>query len=278
MAPLVVDKNAKVSDGSIEDESSAWDVIVRHDLSGGLEASIRFLRGSTRTREANLLGFDPKNAAVVCLQIKFENKRNDGRAIRRINLMQKKFSKSGVIPTTRISVPQEISSLDSSKVSFTTVGLEFAQASDKDGAILAKFDVKCDRGTTSIDICPPLAETLQEFKMSRSDFDAASSKLHGIHQQAKASFNLPSGSGGNVKSYYKRIPKRVLKSSNLSLVESWTDSHCKFVGRLPSSGNYVLLDIECDASSGGGNINLCCDSAMALNPLLAFFKNAITME
>ena len=278
MAPLVVDKDAKASDRNIEDESSAWDVIVRHDLSGGLEASIRFLRDSTRTREANLLGFDPTNAAVVCLQIRFENKRNDGRAIRRINLLQKKTSKSGVIPTTRIIVPQEIASLDSSKVSFATVGLEFAKASDKDGAILAKFDVRCDRGTTPIEICPPLAETLQEFKMSRSDFDAASTKLRGIHQQAKASFNLPSGSGGNVKSYYKRIPKRVLKSSNLSIVESWTDSHCKFIGRLPASGNYVLLNIECDASSGGGNINLYCDSAMALNPLLAFFKNAITME
>jgi len=275
MAPLVVDKDTTASDDSIEDESSAWHVLVRHDLSGGLEASIRFLRGSTRGREANLLGFDPKNAAVVCLQIKFENKREDGRAIRRIRLLQKKFAKSGVVPTTRISIPQEIASLGSFKVSFATVGLEFAQASDKDGTILAKFDVKCDRGITPVELCPPLAETLQEFNMPRSDFDAASRKLHGIHQQAKVSFTLPSA---NVESYYKRIPKRVLKCSNLSIVESWTDSHCKFAGKLPASGNHVILDIQCNPSSGGGMINICCDSAMALNPLLAFIKNVITSE
>jgi AP-3 complex subunit beta len=275
MAPLVIDKDIAASDDSIENESSAWHVLVRHDLSGGLEASIRFLKGSSRSREANLLGFDSKNSAVVCLQVKFENKRGDGHAIRRIHFIQKKFAKSGVLSTTRISIPQEIASLGSSKVSFAIIGLEFAQASDKDRTLLAKFDVKCDRGTTPIDLCPSLAETLQECKISRSDFDAASLKLHGIHQQAKASFNLPTA---NVQSSYDLIPKVILKGSNLSVVESWTDNHCKFAGKLPASGNQVLLDIQCNPSSGAGEINIFCDSAMALNPLLASIKSTITTE
>ena len=212
MAPLVVDKDSSISDDIIEDESSNWNEVVRYDLSGGLMASIRFLRGSSRARESNLMGFDPKNPAVVCLQIRFENKRSDGRAIRRINLMQKKVTKSGVVPTTRVGLPQEISSLDSSKVSHATICLEFAHASDKDGALLAKFDVKCDRGATPIDIRPPLAETARPNKMSLEEFDSAISKLNGIHQQAKAKFNL---SSSDLKMNLKQIPTKILKASNM---------------------------------------------------------------
>ena len=212
MAPLVVDKDAEVSETDIEIESSNWKVLVRHDLSGGLVASIRFLRGSIRAREANLLGFDPNNSAVICLQIRFENKRSDGRAIRRIHLMQKKVTKSGIIPTSRISIPQEISSLESMKVSSAIIGLEFAQASDKEGALLAKFDLKCDRGTTPIDICPPLAETVKPSPISVEKFDESIMKLQGIHQQSKATFNVPLS---DLKSFKKQVESNILKATSM---------------------------------------------------------------
>jgi hypothetical protein len=81
-----------------------------------------------------------------------------------------------------------------------------------------------------------------------------------------------------MQSSYDLIPKVILKGSNLSVVESWTDNHCKFAGKLPASGNQVLLDIQCNPSSGAGEINIFCDSAMALDPLLASIKSTITTE
>ncbi len=192
MAPLVVGKDSDVSNNNIEDDSSNWTILVRHDLAGGLAAQIRFLRGASRDREAKLLGFDPKNTAVVCVQIKFENKRSDRKAIRRIHLAQRKVTTSGTVPTTRVKIPQEISSLDSSKISLAVIGLESAQASSKDGSILAKFDVKCDRGTTQIEIRPPLAETIQPIYMAKSEFVSLADKMHDIHQRSEALLSLRS--------------------------------------------------------------------------------------
>ncbi len=210
MAPLVMDKDAVASDGDIEDESSNWQVLVRHDLSGGLAVSIRFLRGSMRTKESRLIGFDPQNTAVVLVQVRFENMRSDGRPIRRIHLMKKKVTNSGVVPTTRIIVPQEISTLEASKVSHAIVGLEFAHASDKEGATYAKFDVKCDRGTTTVDICPPLAELIQPMEMTKEQFDTKSNGMHGIHQRSKAAISL---STDGIKKRLKRLPSKIQKVS-----------------------------------------------------------------
>uniref|UniRef100_A0A7S3Q5N7 Clathrin/coatomer adaptor adaptin-like N-terminal domain-containing protein n=1 Tax=Chaetoceros debilis TaxID=122233 RepID=A0A7S3Q5N7_9STRA len=169
MAPLVMDKDTAVPlERDIENDSSHWKVLVRHDLSGGLAVRIRFLRGAARDREAKLIGFDSKNPAVVMVQLQFENNRTDGRSIRRIHLMKRNNTQSGIIPTTRIIVPQEISSLDSAKISSAFVGLEFAQVTYKKGAISAKFDVKCDSGTMLIDISPPLGETREGIAMAIS--------------------------------------------------------------------------------------------------------------
>ncbi len=74
MAPLKITKEDDISNGDIEKESNDWSVLVRHDLSGGLSVTTRFLRGVSRKRELLLLGLDPKNIAVVCVQVKFENK------------------------------------------------------------------------------------------------------------------------------------------------------------------------------------------------------------
>lgn len=74
MAPLAIDKEETASNGVIEEDSSNWMVLVRHDLSGGLSVTARFLRSSSRKQELLLLGLDPKNTSVVCVQIKFENR------------------------------------------------------------------------------------------------------------------------------------------------------------------------------------------------------------
>lgn len=268
MAPLVYDKDNKDLKESIENESSNWNIVARHDVSGGLETSIRFLRGASRQKEANLMGFNPKNAAVVCVQFKFENKRNDHCAVRRIRLMPKNVSKSNVIPTTRTYLPMEISTLENSKLSYAIVGIEFAQASDKDGAMMAKFDIKCDRGTTPIDICPPLAEMIRPVHLSRQEFDTAIEKLQGIHQQTMASFHAPLGN----------ILVNIQEASGMMEVEGSEEHNYKLAGALPFSGNLVLLHVKWDSISKSGEIHIYCDNAMALSPLITYFMRAINCE
>lgn len=283
MAPLKIDKEeVNTSNGDTEDESSDWEVLVNYELSGGLSAKARFLRHNCRKQELLLLGLDPKNAAVVCVQIKFENKRTDGRGIRRIKLLQRKVSTSGVIPTSRVVIPQEIDMLNSSQMSYAMVGLEFAQVSDKDGAILSRFDIKCDRSSTSVDIRPPLAEllTVNRNQMSIADFDESMQKMHGIHQQAVIKFDLSSiseESGSGISSLYKQLPSRILNVSTLTLVgkKEWNGSTCRFAASLPASGKDVLVKIQCDKKTGTGELTICCDSATALSSLLRFLKKAI---
>ncbi len=133
--------------------------------------------------------------------------------------MQRKVTTNGVIPTTRTAIPQEIDMLNTSQISYAMVGLEFAQVSDKDGAILARFDVKCDRSSTSIDIRPPLAELLIRSAITISDFDDAMQKLHGIHQRAVSKFDSSSIEEREVSTFYDDLPLKILKASNLV-------SHC----------------------------------------------------
>lgn len=264
MAPLVLDKNDK-SKGNIETESSKWTNVVRHELSGGLEVSIRFLRGSSRQNEAKLMGLNPQIASVNCFQIKFENKRSDGCPIRRIRLIPKKNLKTNIVPVAKSILPVEIAALDKAKISYAVVGLEFSQASDKDGAMWAKFDVKSDRGTFPIDVCPPLAETIEPIAMSQKEFDIAANKLQGIHQQTMASF----------KASFDNLLDKVMEVSSMAVVEGGPSGIFKFSGVLPKSRTPVLLSVKCNSSTESVDMHIYCDNAMALSPLLSSFKSAL---
>ena len=72
MAPMVVDE-AEASSPDVENDSSAWMLLVRPEHCGGLSAKARYLRGPTKEREAQLNGFDPRSASLVCLQFHFSN-------------------------------------------------------------------------------------------------------------------------------------------------------------------------------------------------------------
>ena len=244
MAPLVVEKGDNIEGGTgtsdIESESSNWSVLVRNELSGGLSITGRHLRGATRKHEAKLLGLDSKNSTVVVVQLKFENRcvykndfkgiflvniyilssasnvrRNDGKVLRRIRLMQKKIQNSNIVATTRVLLPQEISLLPPAKVSYAMVGIEFANASDKDGAMMARFDAKCDRSTSAFDVQSPLSELLLKSIYSRADFDERIKTMGGVHQSAKSSFLLTASSGESVANKYNKLPAKICKFVNI---------------------------------------------------------------
>ena len=73
MAPLVAKINDISKPTNIVDESGAWKDFVRPDLSGGLYVKMRFVHGSSRVREAEIMGLDPKIPNTVCLQVHIEN-------------------------------------------------------------------------------------------------------------------------------------------------------------------------------------------------------------
>ena len=73
MTPLVGSKDNINKPSNIDDESGAWKEFVKPELSGGLLVKMRFVRGRSRTKEAQLMGIDPKNPSTVCLQVHVEN-------------------------------------------------------------------------------------------------------------------------------------------------------------------------------------------------------------
>lgn len=73
MAPIAVEESTP-TDPDVERDSSAWIQLVRPELCGGLSARARYLRGPTKSREAQLKGLDPKQPNVICVQIEFGNK------------------------------------------------------------------------------------------------------------------------------------------------------------------------------------------------------------
>lgn len=265
MAPIVISKD-DISKTDISSDGSLWEGVIRSDLSGGLSMKVRYLRSSTRTREARLLGLDPSNPSVICVQCLFENNRKDSLPIRRIKISQKKITGSGHIPTIRVVLPQEIMSLACGSSCLAIIGLEFANPADKDGVIFTRFEIKSDRSNTLIDIKPPLAEMLQKSSISSIEsFQAITKSLSGTYQHSKSDIQIANKDA---------VIENILSSSNISLVHRWVHNKCRFSGKLPASGNDVLLEISC-IDGGDGEIIVFCDNAMAVNSLLVYFRDVI---
>lgn len=119
----------------------------------------------------------------------------------------------GIISPSKAVIPPEIPALKKGMASSVFVGLTFASASDRDGVTVAKFDVKSDRGSTSIEIRPTLGELLNNEatkNISQSDFDAAISGLHGI-QRIASTFTLSPVNEDN----FEKLPSTILQHLNL---------------------------------------------------------------
>jgi len=281
MTPLVFDKADLSSVGDIESESSHWKQQVRPELSGGLYVESRFLRGLSREREAKNMSLDPNSSVVFILQIKLENRRTDGSLLRRIRLIQRGVSGSGIHSLHRVKLPQEVGALKQDKKCTLMLGLEFGTNSEKDGNLTAKFDVKSDRGSISIAIRPPLGEMLVPCKMSRDEFNAFVEKMQGIHQRSVHSFSLQNNvRGKTILDQYDSLPDVINKHANLAPVgdkKGWSnDDDCLMLcAELPLSGLLVCVKVKCSIRTKTGEILICCDSTMALNSIMEILKHAV---
>ncbi|KAL7539414.1 hypothetical protein ACHAXR_009260, partial [Thalassiosira sp. AJA248-18] len=271
MAPLVANKDDVTKPSSIDDESGVWKDYVRPELSGGLFVKMRFVHGHSRAKEAHIMSVDPKNPSTVCLQVHIENMRPDG-TLRHVRIIHRGGTSGGIISPSKAVTPPEIPALKKGMASTIFIGLTFASSSDRDGVTVAKFDVKSDRGTTSIEVRPTLGELLIDdaTKMiSQSDFDAAISILQGI-QRIASTFTLSPVNDDS----FKNLPSTILQHLNLKQIGEWSGKG-SFVGILPSSGQEVYVVVKCDSVTGCGDVTVCSNDAMAANSIMNLLKQAL---
>lgn len=274
MAPVVVETD-EVADSDIEKDSSSWMQLVRPELGGGLLVSARYLRGPTRQREAKLAGLDPEQPTTVMLQLKFENRRTDAGTLRRVRIIQRSSSTGSIAPQ-RLVAPPEIMALKKGQMSTATVGISFQSASDREGALQARLDIKSDRGSNAVDIKPPLGELLRPCRMSSSDFDSSMNKLQGF-QRVESVFMLSPGEE-SLEEAYKALPHTILKYAALTPLHrkaEWKDDRFALTGKLPATMDPVYIVVKCNRKTGSGSITVCCDHALAVTSLMDLLKRAI---
>lgn len=268
MAPVVVEAQEKV-DPDFERDSSAWMDLLRPELGGGLAVKARYLRGPTRDREAQLIGLDPSSPTVVVLQLHFQNMRTDLGTLRRVRVVSRSTT-SGNIGPKRSVLPQEILALNKDMMTMVILGVEFASASDRNGTLQARFDLKSDRGSHPLDLRPPLTELVKPLVLNASAFDENMNRLQGF-QRVTSKFTIPPGEVANFDSaILKQVALRPLDS-----VDAWiTTRRLRLVGQLPVSIDKVFIVVQCSAN-GSGTLTVCCDNAIATNSILDSLKKAL---
>ena len=103
-------------------------------------------------------------------------------SLRRIKLIQRTSN-----TLQKAILPLEISALNKNQSSSTFLILSFLPTNNL-SSLCARFDVKSDKGSASIDIRPPLCEMLGPLKLKESEFDTFTKKLSGPHQKMTSKF------------------------------------------------------------------------------------------
>lgn len=181
-------------------------------------------------------------------------------------LQRSSTTSSSHIGPKKIAVPVEIAALQQGQRSSVVLGIEFANASDRDDCLLARFEIKFNGGTLPVEVRPSLLQMLKSCPKSRSDFDTAVQKLHGFNR-VDVAFAAPDSSFLTT-AWVKKI-------ANLTPVSGSGDSsdEMRFAGCLPASGDPVFVVISC--SDGGGKIVVCSEHALAVNGIVNSLKKAI---
>ena len=264
MAPIVVDQDAKPKDPNFDRDSGSWTQIVRPEHSGGLSVQIRVLRGVTKARQAQLMNLPDASPKVVCIQFRFSNTKDDNTLIRRIRILQKSSSASAsTIAPRKVVVPPEIEQLGPGQKSDCVVGIEFASASDRDGSLQAKFDIKFGSGATPVDIRPTLGDVLLPCKIKQSDFDQEISRLQGFQRVET-----------NISASWDGLAQSIMDAAALSKVKSDDSNHLRFVATLPASSDTIFISLR--QGSTAHKMVICSDNALAANSLVNVLKRFLS--
>lgn len=197
-------------------------------------------------------------------------RRTDAGILRRVRIVQRS-STSGSIGARHVVIPQEIVALKKGETTTATLGISFQSASDRDGALQARFDFKSDRGSSAVDIRPSIGYMLQPCRMCSKDFESSVNALQGF-SRVVSKFQVDSTS-------YDGIPRSIVKHAALTPLDqkvAWKDSKFRLAGTLPASMDKIFVVVECDRKTGAGSITVCCEHALACNSLKDVLKSAVT--
>jgi len=211
-----------------------------------------------------------KHAKISFLHLHFFlDRKTDSNSLRRIRILPKSSSGGG-IQVKKALCPPDIAELKPSQVANATLCLEFASASNREGDMVARFDIKTSTGSgIPIEIKPSLGDLLMAQKApSVAEFDAAMNRMQGF-QRVTSSFQ---------SSNLDAVPQIIIKSAALTPVGklAWQEKKLRFIGGLPASHDQVFVRVDCDRTSGSGMITVCCDHALAVNSMLAILKHAVS--
>ena len=195
--------------------------------------------------------------------------KTDSNSIRRIRLLPK-ANPGGAIALKKALCPPDVAELKPGQVANTTLCLEFASASNREGDLVGKFDVKtATGGGIPIEIKPSIGDLLRHMDPpSLPEFDASFNRLQGF-QRVATTFQSSS---------LDALPRRLLKSAALTPLgdPSWHNNQLRLIGGLPGSSDCVLVRLECNRSSGSGTMTVCCGDAMAVNSVMSVLKHSIS--
>lgn len=201
------------------------------------------------------------------------SRKPDSGSLRRIRILQRS-GPSGAVATKKILCPPEIPELKKGQMSTATLCIEFVSASNRDGDLVARLEIKSAAGGgTPVQIKPTLSELLRPCKRQKEEFDTQMAQMQGF-ERVESTFTTPS---------YALVPQWIIKQTALSFVGSkaWKEGKLRLVGGLPASNDndellLVHVLIECDKASGVGKIIVCCDHAVAVNSILNDLKRAVS--
>jgi len=137
-------------------------------------------------------------------------RRSDDGLIRRIRLGLRSSSHVANDPVKQVTVPQEVPMLKPGEMSIVHVIVEYYAVSTKEGALLVKLELKCDKGSFPIEIRPPLGELMNPLRMDDLDFDSACKRFHGVHHKSEATLSSISA-----KVISNDLPNKILSVANM---------------------------------------------------------------
>ena len=147
---------------------------------------------------------------------------------------------------------------------------QFASASNREGDMVIRLDIKSSSGGVPVEIKPHAGELLRPYNMAVSEFDSTLSKMHGF-QRVSGSFTVnPVNMDALITSVFKEA------SFNPVGPAKFEGGMLRLVAQLPASDDLVLGLIECERLTGAGKLTTCCDHAVAGNSIFSTLKQTIT--
>ncbi|KAL7558510.1 hypothetical protein ACA910_008107 [Epithemia clementina (nom. ined.)] len=274
LAPIVSDSGANNATLDVERNSSDWIRLVRAEHASGLSVIGRFLRGPDKDKEVQLLGLKPK-PTLVFLQLVLESKATSAQVFRRIKWLPRPLGgSSSFLGPKNIFFPPEIDQLKPGQRSECVLGMEFPSLSDRDGALLAKFDFRYGSGNMPVEIKPTLGDLLlpcDTSSQTTSKFDDEMKRLQGF-QRVETTVDVSSSSGNEGLS--AKLERAILKAAALTVLGLPDGNVLRLMGLLPASNDPVYVKVT-RLNEAKYQITICSENALSANSLINLLKKKV---